>query len=227
MNEKEISAEMMRDLGRLENTKDRLVHEYDKERRKHKIDRSSVYPKVYPVKTKAKNNWLIFMHKSLSQDKYRNCYDVALCNVVFYYDKYGLKAMRYIKETDLIEVFSGHLFKRYNERLQLNLSRPIDAVIRFFNTNGYLQHIMYEKNGTWKTMGICKEGITFGEFQNEEKWLVNKTFITKNMAFAKQIKIEKGLIEELEAEVMLGSMFENFNEAEYKMKKEVLSSIAG
>ena len=55
MNHKEVAAEFMRDLEKIKaTTLERLLTEYDRERRKWKINPAKDYAKVYTIKTKGK-----------------------------------------------------------------------------------------------------------------------------------------------------------------------------
>ena len=61
MNTAEITAEILRDIKKIEeSTYLRLMQEYSRERKKFNIDKSSVYPKHYMVKTASKNTWILF-----------------------------------------------------------------------------------------------------------------------------------------------------------------------
>jgi hypothetical protein len=64
MSDNEIRAEVFRDLEKLhQSTIQRLNTEYEKERRKLKIAKERTYLRHYPIKTAAKNNWIIYIGK--------------------------------------------------------------------------------------------------------------------------------------------------------------------
>jgi hypothetical protein len=57
MNKKEIEAEIKKDLAKIyKSTIPRLAVEYDRERRKLKIDKADDYKKIYCIKTGSKNS---------------------------------------------------------------------------------------------------------------------------------------------------------------------------
>ena len=65
MNPLEITLEIMKDFKRLRSTTaERLGTEYDRERRKLRIETRKTYPKAYPIKTASKNTWLLFISKA-------------------------------------------------------------------------------------------------------------------------------------------------------------------
>jgi hypothetical protein len=69
MNRKEVTNELVRDLEKISSTTlERLLLEYDRER-KFKINPARDYTKVYSIKTKAKNNWMIIIRKPYSVSK--------------------------------------------------------------------------------------------------------------------------------------------------------------
>src|SRR5947208_391288 len=97
MNRKEVTEEFLRDKKQLaDKTCMRLLIEYDKERKKNKIDKTKAYCKAYPIRTSAKNNWIVLVLKSPSADQYRNLLDCAYGCVAYYHAKEGLRAIRQV-----------------------------------------------------------------------------------------------------------------------------------
>lgn len=225
MNPKEVTAEVLRDLSKLKNTQARLLEEYHRERKRLKIDKTRMYTKVYPIKTKAKNTWLIFIHKPPALERYHRYDYVACCPIVYYYGKEGFTALRYIEEADMLEVFWGHLFNRYNERMQLNLKTPLETMIHFFSNNGYFEHLKTTDGNRVKTVGVCAEGLVFGEVMHEEKWQVNKTFITKEMAYKNQAKLQEKILKLLELDIVCRQAKRDAKEDEIFGQQNVLKAI--
>lgn len=202
MNEKEMSAEIWKDLAALhKSTLQRVRNEYDRERRKLKIANERTYPRCYPVRTKAKNNWLVFMEKAPAVAKYKTEEDAVFCTVVHFQGSKGWKVFKPLLQSGLLIVYNDHLFIRYNERLQLHLTRPLEIIQRFFTHSGYSEHQVIEKADRLFSMGICRDGILLGEYKPAIKWLVNKTFICRDLYRAGQGETEKKLIIELQTEI--------------------------
>lgn len=226
MNHHEVRIEFMRDLGKIkEATLQRLLNEYYRERKNFRIDPAKEYAKTYTIKTKAKNNWLIFVRKSPSAAKCKNTDDLAYCCATYYYDKQGLCVLRHFEETDMIEVFWGHFFTRYKERMHLNLPSTTQVIEWFFNQSGYIHYLIYPTALGKRNIGICKEGFLFGEIQNEETWLVNKTFVSKDLAFDSQNQLEAQMIQLLQEEALRDFASRNFNEYDYQKKTDLILSL--
>ena len=85
MNRHEVTAEVVRDEKKLMDTScSRLMMEYDRERKKLKIDKTKSYCKADPIRTAAKNNWIVFIEKCASAPAYKTWTDAAFCCVVYY-----------------------------------------------------------------------------------------------------------------------------------------------
>ena len=227
MNNREVTRACMQDLEHLEaTTLQRLLDEYNRERKKLRIHKDNPYFKTYPVKTKAKNTWLIFMQKSPSVD-YIGRDDIAYCCVVYYYDKQGLVVMRYSEGLKKMELFWGHLFERYNERMGLRLNNTIDIIKAFFCNNGYLQYLIYPEADIQRNVGVCKDGFCFGEIQNDGGWLVNKTIVSRDLAFDDQHFLEAVVVEKLRRDAFRQLTASNYNEISHQKAKDTVLSIAG
>jgi len=230
MNNKEITNEILRDLERLTRTTvDRLMDEYDRERRKFKIDKVKTYPKAYPVKTASKNTWIVFLQKAPAVPKYKNVYDAVGCCVAYYYSAKGLKAFRFNSEGKYMEVFNGHFFARYNERLQLDLNSPVEAIKRFFNNSGYLQLQIVKKEGKQYSMGICREGMALGVYHSNSDvpWLVHKTFIHHDLKGRQQKEAEKMVMLQAQLQLLIKMLDEegDVDERQLIQSNNVLSHL--
>jgi hypothetical protein len=219
MNPLEITAEVMKDLEKQPEITERLRLEYDRERRNLKIDKTKVYPKAYPIKTGRKNTWLYFFQKNPATDKYRSAYDAAGCSTVYYYGEKGLRVLRYCEAGRFMEVFKGHFFIRYNERLHLNLLNMIDIVKHFFNNNGYLQTEIRQEDGKEFTVGLCKSGFALGNFYHDPNWMVHRTFISPDLKRRDQDEKEKQLLAKFQL-MVLKEQLEAKTEAQKKYAEE-------
>lgn len=227
MNRKEVSAEFMRDLEKIKSTTlERLLLEYDRERRKWKINPARDYSKVYTIKTKAKNNWIIILRKPYSISKYKGTGDVSYCCITYYHSKEGLIVLRRCDDEKCLEAFWGHFFTRYNQRMHLNLSTTVDIIKTFFSTSGSIAYHIYPKKN-FSTAGICSEGFLFGRLDQENNWILNKTFVSKAIAFDNQNKAGQKIVQQFGAQLCMQLMNEDSDERDHLRKADLILSITG
>ena len=201
MNPQEITKEVLTDFNKLyDTTATRLGGEYNRERKKLKIDKTKAYIKTYTVKTHSKNPWILYLRKAPAIDKYQDEDSIHVGFVTYYYGGKGLTVFN-MSPASQLQVFYGHFFKRYNERMNLNLSTPIDVVKNYFFRNGYAGYSVIPKEGKEYVMGFSPEGILLGELQHNRLWLVNKTFVSRDLSRHDQDEAEKALILKLRKEI--------------------------
>ncbi len=227
MNNQEMYREVAKDDKKLrETTVKRLIGEYDRERKKLKIKKESNYFKTYHIKSGNKNNWLLFFHKCHLEKKYGGTDSVRYLNVTYYYDHAGLKVVS-IGDDNMLTIYTGHLFKRYNERLGLNLSQPLDIVKAFFENCGYLHADVTEKKNRFELFGVVKDGLLFGNYYRDPVTLEWKTFISRDLKRPKQDVQEKVLIEDLQMEVIKERQKPSYNPYSVERTKSVYKAITG
>lgn len=195
MNETEVYLEVAKDFVKVMQTSfERLKQTYDRDRRRGGVKRDSAFPKDYSLKSHAKNPWLIFLQKDPGCEKYKGPESVQGCLVTYHYGKKGLTVYRAI-EGGYISVYWAHFFKRYNERMQLGITNPIDVVRTFFLRNMNADYTVYLADGQIRSVGVTEEGFLFGSYFDD--FLYNKTFVSRNMLFKSQAKFEKAFVEDL------------------------------
>jgi hypothetical protein len=225
MNEVEITNEVLKDFSKLrETTSDRLANEYDKERRKFKIDNKKIYPIVYPVKTAAKNTWLLFLSKAPAHERYKGIESINVSYLVYYYNSKGLRVFN-CSSGGFIEVYNGHFFKRYNERLNLNLNRPLDIVKSYFMHGCHAVYSVINKNDKKYTIGVSVEGILLGELRYNGQWLINKTFISRDISRPDQDEVEHELINSLKKDIEKALIFNNVSAGDLKIYTNVMNAL--
>lgn len=230
MNQQEVTAEVVRDQKKLMDISyPRLLMEYDRERKKLKIDKTKPYCKAYHIRTAAKNNWILFIEKSHSEPVYKTVADTAFGCVVYYRSKEGLKVLRQAKGHFVIEAYNGHVFTRYNERMHLNLSKSKDIIEAFFKNNGYSNIELIDKNEKRHTHGICKEGILLGECKTDPDWLIHKTFISKDLKREDQDEKERKLMLALQIDAISkqAQFLQNINSQEIRATIDIFNQING
>ena len=201
MNHQEIAAQIKREYYKIcTTTLLRVGAEYDRERRKRKVSKEAIYPKEYEIKTAGKNNWIIFLHKAPGEKKYTGTQSLCFLCVVYYYSDKGLMAY-YVPENGLLAGFTSHFFKRYNERLRLNLPNPVDIVKAFFRKGMYCTLKIVERNNRPHIIAFGVDGIRFAEIMNDGSYIEWRTFVPRELAYRKQVELEQELTEQLMREM--------------------------
>lgn len=225
MNHTEVTKEFFRDLEIIEaTTLVRLCNEYYRERKKFKIKPGSSYPKVYHIKTKAKNPWIIFMLKPPSVEQYRSVSDSRFCCVTYYHSKKGLQVLRACKDINGIECFWGHFFARYQQRMRLKISSIQKLIEHYFLNNGYVHHCIASTD-TGKSIGICREGFLFGQLTHNNTWLINKTFVSTQTANNGQKKFAAKLVDLIKEDLITQLAAKQFDQAIHLRTKDLLHDL--
>ena len=223
MTPEEITREIFTDWETLaEKTLPRLAQEYDRARKRLKVNKESRFAKMYEIKTKKKNNWFLVLNKGVDVEKYRTWRDIDLTKLVYYYTKRGIRVFEIIGDDDKLAVYNAHLFSRYRERMKLDIPNPYDVVKYFFLNDSYAVINDFDE-----AFSPRKNGIVLGTYLKEMGWIMCNTFITNEMKFSDQNEIEKQLIEIWEEESNIefllngnSSYFKAIRGAIIELKKE-------
>lgn len=105
--------------------------------------------------------------------------------------------------------FTSHFFKRYNERLGLNLSNPIDIMKAFFSKGMYCTLQIVERNKRPHIIAFGVDGIRFAEINYDLNYVEWKTFVTRKLAYSKQNELEHELTDDLMRELEATEREEN------------------
>jgi hypothetical protein len=227
MDNKEVSAEIKKDFEKLaETTMQRLIGEYERERKRLQIKKERTYTRIYPIKSARKNNWLFFIRKGPSKDVCKHRDDIEITPVVYYHNKKGLRVFS-CADKNLLGVYKGHFFKRYNERLRLGLPTTLDIIKHYFTYNCYTAYKAIEKGGRVFTIGFGKDGLVLGEGWKNELWLVNNTFISKDLFFPEQSEAEKAMFVQLQSEIENTFIMSEKDELKLRVWKSRLRTMSG
>lgn len=184
MSRKEITKEVLNDYDKFfhNSTGKRLREEYEQERIKRHIKKEAEYERSYEIKTKSKNRWVFVYYKEPLSKKYQSYKDCAMIIFTYYYTKKGI-CIFIVKDHNMIEVYYGHLFSRYRERMGLDMPNLLDVAIHYLKINSFcIYKYLPEQDGTLKLLGIVKDGYQLGEKDMEYRWYLLKTFIAKTTA---------------------------------------------
>ena len=221
MNHEEIYSQVHSEFEKIKNTTIvRLVDEYDRERRKLKIKKDNSYVKEYPIKTHGKNNWIIFLHKSPAIEKYKTGGYRNFLAIVYYYSDQGLRVLH--TQENVLVSFTSHFFKRYNERMKLNLSNPLDIVKSYFRPGTYGQNKMIEKGSNTHIIGFRPQGLQFGLVKYNSTYIEWKTFVNRELAFRSQEKMERDAIRQLKAGIEAVELFQSVGMFEEEAARNLL-----
>lgn len=140
--------------------------------------------KVYDYLSKHKNNWMF----KLDVDK-KGCLHNYL---VWFYNDRGLCAVEAFPNNDYMLYFTTHYFKRYNERLNLQLIEPKQLQQTFMNNHSVykFQNLEEVSPGVWKIFAVTKNGVALGTLIKKLKYIKMNTFITHAMLKGDQLEME-------------------------------------
>jgi hypothetical protein len=224
MSPEELTREILIDWDITTKSWERLSLSYDRDRRRLKVDKRSSYSKVYEIKTHKKNTWIFILSKAPAVEKYQGLRDINICSLVYYYNPTGLRVFK-IMPTGGLNVYNGHFFKRYNERMSLGLTTPLEIVKHFFINNGYSTIKILPKEDREFTLSVCKEGLLLGEIQEGRSWIVNKTFITRELSSGAQDEIEEELLKHLREGIEEEITKPDFNRDSYDYKTDIIKAL--
>jgi len=227
MTPKEIFNEVSTDYPNVRNSLDRLGANYERERRKKGIDKGSVHSKVYPIKTKKKNTWILVFSKAPTADFFKGLNDVNVLFAVYYYTNVGLRVFKIPLRPNNLHVYNAHFFTRYKERLFLDISDPIEIVKHFFINNGYSSSKIIPHQDKQLAITTFKEGLGLGELQEKGTWVVNKTFISRDLIRPDQDDIEKELITSLQTQIEKSFRITYIDDYDYRLKVDIMKGITG
>lgn len=210
----------------------RFCERYAKERKKRKVEKSKEYIKVCKTKSPRKNNWIFLLQKDPIYTKYKSVSNTSFTMIVYYYTDKGFRVFKVVPSSkgeglQRIDIYNSHLFKRYAERMGLDITKPIEVAIEFFkNNNSSTGRISKEDNCSLAS--ICKDGLLLGE--SKEQYLIYKTFVSRDLLFKNQIDEEKDLLEKLQDSIQELLNRDTFNvgeRLEYEFKSSVMKNIKG
>jgi len=193
MNIKELKKELTDDYNSLYGsiTVDRLTDVYHHERVRAKIKKDAVYPRFYDIKTKSKNRWVFYFSKNPHIPKFHLPEHSVNMSFCYFNSPHGIQV--FIVDTNgRTYVFNAHLFHRYKERMNLNITNSLDIVKHYLERNySVIYKHLYQEDGTCKFYGMVLDGFVLGNYFKEYNWFENKTFISHATANYLSSKFER------------------------------------
>jgi hypothetical protein len=224
MNFVEIIQEIQTDYPQVTLSFERLANEYHKERKRMGIKKEKIFSRCYALKPKSKNPWLIYLSKAPAVNSYKSIDDINLLALTYMFQQRGLRVFQ-PGSTGGLYIYNGHLFQRYNERMDLGINSSLDIVKHFFAENGYSTSKIIQKEGKELLLTSCRDGLLLGELLPGRKIIIQKTFISRELAGNNQDIIENDLINSLRREIELEINGEIFDPATYNFKADIITNI--
>jgi hypothetical protein len=214
MSYQEITKEVNLDVGKIasSSTLPRLTQEYDKQRKKQKIDKKAVFPVYKEIKTHEKNHWIILLNKATNCEKYENVTHIGITFLTYYYQGDKLRVIKSMPSGG-IAIYNHHLFQRYNERLGLKIANILGVVKKYFLNNSNVIYTNQKPDELIDSIGVISDGFILGRILDKGKVIINNTFISKSMAFKEQLEKEDHSIKNIEAH--LQEFLINYPDHEY------------
>ncbi|MFM2226081.1 MAG: hypothetical protein RJA07_2283 [Bacteroidota bacterium] len=126
--------------------------------------------------TNTRNKWRIIVNCNKG--------NVSTNAYVISYNEIGITASHFLfgRETEHLMHFNTHFFKRYKERLKINLDKPEDLVKYFFRHNLVMLPSYFPMDDGAQQLFCCLDGgIGLGKYYEEESIHEFKTFVDNSL----------------------------------------------
>lgn len=200
----------------------RLSKDYERERKKKKIPKNAQYAVMYEITTYNKVKIIYLFSKPPADEVFKG--NPCICILSYQYTRLGLRVYKIIPGGGL-SVFNPHVFKRYNERMQLNIEDQMDRVEHFFIHNGFFRSQVFKKEDGIYTVTRCRDGLLLGKIENEGYWLVHRTFISFNETRKDQDQLSQELVDSLQDQIEQLLNHEDFDRDKYEYMADIVKGI--
>ena len=168
----EIRKEIEKDYPILYRKLGYMEHDLRKRLFKKQIDDG--YTKFFDYSSKLKNEWIcrIHFHK-------KETYNALL---LYFFDGKGVCGIA-LTENWVLVYHTGHFFKRYNERRNLNLVHMKDIIRVYMDENIVYTFSLYKEvsPGVFLIFGKIDSGTIFGTLYEKSKFVKVNTFLPNDM----------------------------------------------
>ena len=150
------------------------------------------FTETFHMKTERMNDWTVILNITPFTSEF--------CFYLKSYDRHGIVAYKIAQEGEgfMLVKFNSHFFKRYRERMNLDLVKPEQVMKHFFKNNIDEKHAASDQyeNGAQLAFFAYPNGMGVGRFDPEKNIVHMKSFITRAM-FNEQ---QKNMYEFMESE---------------------------
>jgi hypothetical protein len=221
----ELKREIERDHEKItgSSTLHRFIYEYHQEREKKKVKPASEHIVFRHFKTNSKNTWFAMIRKSPESEVFRGPDDIRLACFLYYRDHESFRVI-FRSGGGILNVFNGHVFKRYRERMGLEIDDPKKVIEHYFERNPDMNFCaMPIRDGYQQVIGMIPDGFLLGEAVTLEAIFLNKTFISTQTAN----QFHQQMLLELEATLLTGMLREDGTLVEDMVSRAASYKMAG
>jgi hypothetical protein len=149
-----------------------VIHDLKKQLHKKQLDEG--FTKCFDYTSKFKNQWIyrIHLHKK----------EVEKAAMVLFFDGKGICGIAIAADYSLI-YHTGHFFRRYNERLNLNLVHTKDIMVAYMKENMVYAFKAYKQAapGIYLVFGQVESGTVLGTLNEKLRIVKVNTFLPNDM----------------------------------------------
>lgn len=225
MEETEISTRIHTDiLIILDRNINRLCIEYDRIRKKNKIDKRLEFPMCFDIRTPSKNNWIVILSKASADESYKGLYSIIYGYLFYYFDDNGIKVYKLSPEG--ISVYTTDFFHTYNENMNLKLVGLMDTVKHYFKNNFNSLERVRENGLNMSVLALVRNGLILGDIIGDSCFIIFHTFITKDMQNAEQTEVSKSLKISLQESIENEICKKDFAKGKYLYMADLYKSLS-
>jgi hypothetical protein len=185
----EVRKEYEKDWPIVSRKGDYLLKELRHKARPHGKD---IVVRFHDYLSKNQNNWIIRLELSKKES--------FITKMAYFNNNSGLSAILSIHEDRVLIFHTPNFFKRFNERLHLGLSSPMDIFHAFLNESNEYEGTRLNKiaPGIYKLFSATPKGYCLGTYDENIKFMKMSTFITHDMLKDSQVDIAVELSSRIE-----------------------------
>jgi hypothetical protein len=183
----EIRKEVQNDLVSVIKKSKYVEAELEKKMKRNKL---KTITHIYDYCSPNKNNWIVKMEigkKKVSRDF-----------VTYFYIDDKIVAVQ-VLDIPYILYYTSHFFKRYKERLKLDIIKPEEIIRKYLNdsTNFVPKVLEIVDNNLLKMYIVCNQGTILGTLHTDTFICKMNTFLSSEMLKTDQVEMEKEMKERL------------------------------
>ena len=198
---------------------------YNRIRKKNKIDKKLVFPKCFEFRTPNKNNWIVILSKGSADESYKGINSIVYCYVFYYFDENGINVFK-VNPAAGITAYTNDFFHSYNQNMNLKLVDLLSIVKHFFKNNSNSIDRIRENGESKNVIGTVHDGLILGNINGGSLFIVFHTFITKDMQDADQTEVGSSLKTYLQDSIENEICKRDFNKDKYFYMADLLKSLS-